>query len=258
MSRVALYCLFVIATVQAWAQAPAHENLLQKGLSAYQNKLYEEAKDVFNELLKANERDAHVLHNLALTYVQLDQKPLALALWRKALSLDPAYRPAQLGEDYLQKTMNVRPFEHDTLSLWVRQTLDSLSLYELSWFLAFIIAGCGFFAIRYFSQRLIAVEEEAPMPTFPSSAILLTIVLVGTIFLMVQKVNLSLTTRATVIVPKVSARSLPSEDSVPVFDINGGNELIIRRNQNDWLQVQNSDGISGWLKQSELMITTWN
>lgn len=256
MLRVALFCVFFIVTFQAGAQTPAPENLLQKGLSAYQNKQFDQARDLFSELLKTYPQDSHVMHNLALTYAQLDQKPLALALWRKALSIDPSFRPAQLGQDFLQKRMNIRPLERDTLSLWTRQNLESISLFELSWFLAFVIGGCGFFWIRYFSERLVAIEDETPMPNFPGPAVLLTAVLLGAMVLTTLKVNLSLAKRGTVISAKASARSLPSEDGVPVFEINGGSELLIRRKDGDWLQVQNGDGTSGWLKNSELMITS--
>ncbi|NJL24403.1 MAG: hypothetical protein HC902_04025 [Calothrix sp. SM1_5_4] len=51
--------------------------------------------------------------------------------------------------------------------------------------------------------------------------------------------------RATVIGAQVSARSLPADDGVGLFDLSGGHEVLVRRVQDGWTQVRNSEGATG-------------
>lgn len=256
MSRIALLFLSPLISLQVWAQDPSTNDVFQNGLAAYQNKRYDEARAHFEKLLSQRPGDAHLMHNLALSYFQLEQRPLAMAYWRKALSVDPGYRPAQVSKEFLEQRMNMRPFERDPFKLWLRENLAAVSLFEASWFVALLLAGSGFFWIRYISARVTAVEDEQPMPAFPATASAFTVALLLALTLVGLKIKQLALTRATVIAVKTSARSLPTEDSVSVFDLNGGSEVILRRQEGGWAQVQSSDGSSGWLKTSDFLITS--
>lgn len=256
MSRFALFLLSLIIAFKVWAQDPSPNDLFQNGLAAYQNKRYDEARGHFEKLLSLRPADAHVMHNLALTYFQLEQRPLAMAYWRKALTAAPDYKPARISKEYLEQRMNMRPFERDPVKLWLRENLAGLSVIEASWFVALLLAASGFFWIRYTSERVTAVEEERAMPHFPVAALLLSGTLVLALITTGLKIKQLSLTRATVIEAKVSVRSLPSEGGVSVFDLNGGSEVVIRRRDNGWAQVLSSDGNSGWLKQSEILVTS--
>lgn len=236
----------------AWA---ANEDLFQKGLAAYQSKQYAEAKDDFQKLLDQGKVTPSLLSNLALSVYQLDQKPLALALWRKALSLQPTFRPAREGRDLLENKMQMRPLERDTLSLWVHRNLESVSLNELLWVNALLLALLGWYGLRYWGERSAALDEERERPAFPTLLAVWAVIFVAVSVLSGLKAKDAMNTRATVIAAHTSARSLPTDDGVPLFDLNGGSEVLVRRDQNGWLQVQNSDGASGWVKNSDVLVT---
>lgn len=232
------------------------EELFQKGLAAYQNKQYAEAHDDFQKLLTQGAQTASVLHNFALSAYQLDQKPLALALWRKALSIQPGFPPARAGRDFLEGKMQMRPLERDSFSLWWHRLLESVSFFELLWLNALVIGVSGWLWIRYLADRRVALEEEKPLPMFPTIPVLLGFFLVTSLSLVTAKSLQVFTARATVVGGKVSARSLPADDAVGLFDLSGGCEVFLRRKQEGWAQVQNYDGSSGWVKDSEIFITS--
>ena len=94
------------------------------------------------------------------------------------------------------------------------------------------------------------------MPSFPTAAISLSVLFVLCVGLLAAKIQRGLQTRATVIQAHVSARSLPSDDGVGLFEMNGGSEVIVKRRNGDWSQVQNSDGASGWLRKDEIFVTS--
>jgi tetratricopeptide (TPR) repeat protein len=244
------------ATDHATDHAMDDQSLLQKGLSAYQNKQYAEARDAFQSLLAQGAVQPTVLHNLALAEFQLDQKPMALALWRKALSIQPSFRPAREGRAYLESKMQMHPFETDSLNLWVHRNLESLSFFDLLWLNALVILLAGWQWIEYFGRRGQAFAEGSSLPTFPTMAALLSAVFIGLVTLAALKGKDSFSDRATITAAKVSARSLPADGGVGLFDLSGGNEVLIRRQQDGWSQVQNSDGSTGWVKDSDLYVTS--
>jgi tetratricopeptide (TPR) repeat protein len=233
----------------------SREALFQKGLSAYQNKNYAEARDSFQKLLD-QDASVGVLHNLALTDLQLDQKPWALALWRKALSMQPSFRPAKVGRDLLESKSQMRPFERDSFALWTHRTLESLSFYETLWVNALLLGLAGWLLIRYYGARRLALDSESPLPPFPTPALLTALLFVGSVFLIGLKLHDMLSPRATVVADRAAVRSLPSEDSVGLFELNGGTEVLLRRQQGGWTQVESSEGSSGWVKNGDIFVTS--
>lgn len=247
----AFLILALIATV-----ARADENLFQQGLAAFQGKKYTEARDAFAKILEEGNVTTEVLHNLALTEYQLNEKPRALALWRKALTLEPGHARARQGRDFVEAELGQRGFERDPLSLNLRRTLESLSIFETFWLLALTSAFAGWLWIRYWGARRSALEEERPMPPFPSAALGLSVIWVLSLALVALKAQSLSRVWATITVPNAQVRSLPSEDGVAVFDLKGGMEVRVRREASGWLQIQNPDGATGWVKESELLITS--
>lgn len=255
MRRWFFATLCFVWIVSASADQPSSEDLFQKGLAAYQNKQFDEARDNFLNLVAGGQASPALFHNLALAFFQLDQKPFAMAFWRKALALDPSFRPALAGRQMMESKFNMTSWEKDTFNLWIRRTMEGVSFYELAWLIAFVIGGAGWIWIRYLAARKIAIEDEQPKPAFPMIAAGLAVIFVGTLALMALKFSALQTTHATVVQPKINARSLPADEGVGLFELGGGVEVVIRRTEGDWLQVQNSDGATGWVKKSEVLVT---
>jgi hypothetical protein len=256
MRRLCFAILGLTFSFQLFAELSASpEDLFQKGLAAYQNKKFEEARDNFLPIYREGRISAPLFHNLALTYFQLDHKPYAMAFWRKALAVDPTFKPALAGRKFLETKFNMPSWEKDSFNLWLRRTMEGVSFYQLCWVLGLLLAGAGWLWIGYLSGRKIAVEDEQPKPAPPVVAIGLSVIVIGTLSLIGLKFQLMSTVRATVIEPKINARSLPADDGVSLFELNGGHEVVVRMRNQDWFQVQNSDGSSGWVKKGEIMVT---
>jgi tetratricopeptide (TPR) repeat protein len=254
--RTTLLIVFACLAFPIFADESAHENLFQKGLAAYQNKQYPEAQKLFQQLLSEGTLSAELLHNLALTDYQLGQKPMALALWRKALTVDPGFPAARTARDYLENELQQRGWEKDRITQSLRQTLETVSLFELLWMMALILGLAGWFWLNYWGKRFAAIEEEQPLPGFPATAAILTVILLAVGGLTVLKAQYSLKKRATITGNIVNARSLPAVDGVQLFELRGGAEVMIRRQNGDWYQVQNSDAASGWVSNQDLFITS--
>ena len=256
MSTRTLVFLFLSLVCGGFGYADSAPSLLQTGLAAYQNKQYAEARDAFQKLLESEHPTPGLLNNLALAEYQLDQKPMALALWRKALSLQPSFRPAREGRALLESKMQMRPLESDSLSLWVHRNLEMVSVIDLSALSALLLALIGWMWLRYAARRMVAIEDEQPMPDFPTGATIWSVLFAALLVLTALKVKDGFYGRATVTAAKASVRSLPTDEGVGLFDLSGGAEVLVRRHENGWTQVQSGDGSSGWIKDAELLVTS--
>lgn len=256
MLRLLVATFLLTYSIAVFTDETSKENLFQKGLAAYQNKQFTEARDLFQKLIEQDAVSAPLLHNLALAEFQLQQAPLALALWRKALTLDPGFAPARAGRDFAEGKLQVRGFERDRLRENLRRTLEFVSFYESLWVVALFFAFAGWLWIRYYADRRHALDQEQPLPPFPTAAVLLSVILTVCVALSALKLRQTLSMRATVTAAKTGARSLPAEEGVRLFELNGGAEVLVRRQNGDWLQVQNAEGSSGWLRKDEVFITS--
>ena len=238
------------------AAADDDQALFQKGLAQYQAKQYAEAAASFQEILAHGLVNAQVLHDAALANYQKGDKALALALWRKALTLSPAFSPARAGRSFAEGELQQRGFERDGLAQSLQDLLEFISLRESLWLIALVLGAGGWLWIRYLAERRAAFDEERPLPPFPTAATALAALLVLCVALSALKARSAWRTRATVLPSSVSARSLPADDAVGLFDLRGGAEVLVRRQEKDWAQIQNSEGVSGWLKNSEIFVTS--
>ena len=256
LKTIIALCFFSLSFAVYAQDADSRESVFQKGIQSYQSKQYEEARASFQSLLDQGLVTAEILHNLALAQYQLNQKPVALALWRKALSLDPGLRAARNGRDFTEGELNQRGFERDQITQFLRSLLEFVSFYETLWLVALMIGASGFLWLRYLGERKTAFDDELPLPSFPTAAVILSSLLVVWIAFTGLKARQNFRVRATVIGNGVNARSLPAEDGVGLFELRGGSEVLIRRENDGWSQVLNSDGSSGWIKNSDLFMTS--
>ena len=85
---------------------------------------------------------------------------------------------------------------------------------------------------------------------------ILSFILLSLVTLTAFKARQEFRTQGTIVGANVSARSLPADDGVGLFDLRGGAEVVVRRSESGWVQVQSAEGSSGWVKDSELFITS--
>lgn len=238
------------------ATAQAEDMTFQQGLTFFQTKDYAKAKEFFEKAAKDHPQEASIFHNWALAELQAGRKGEALALWRKALSVDPAFLPARKGRDYIEGRFQMRAFEKDPWARSTRREIESVGMDELLASVALLLGLSGWLWLRYFRKRRTAYQEMLPNPPFPSVATIFSILLLLGTTVLTLKFSQRFVSRATITGDKVSAKSLPNDQSVALYDLGEGVEVLVKRRQDTWLQVTNSDGLTGWVPAHQLRITS--
>lgn len=237
-------------------RALSEENSFQLGLTAFQQKNFAQARDYFQKAAETQPFEASILHNWALTELQLGKKGFAIALWRKALVIDPNFTPAVKGREFLESRYQIRPLEKDAWSRTFNRFIDRFSFDELLGAIAVLLAAVSWLWIRFFRRRKVAYEEAQPSPPFPTVATIFTIVLSVGLSILALRASRSLNPRATIVAERVSAKSLPSAQGAALFELAEGSEVLVRRTQENWLQVTNSDDLTGWVESVQVFVTS--
>lgn len=257
------FCLIALDYLPAMAQDPAppvqsnFSDSFQAGIRLYQEKKFADAKASFQKAIELEPNNLQALTNLGLTYYQLGEKGWALALLRKAHSLDPDFSTPISGLKFILPQLEVKEIPHE-ISMWENVRTQLLQPFSTSAFVilsALLMFAAGWILLNYFAHRKKAVTEEKPYPPFPLIGFVLSLLFLVVFSLMWAKFYDTSLRRGTIVTAKVSVLSLPNESAPALFDIFSGLEVLVLKVDGSWTQIQYPGGMSGWIKNENVFIT---
>lgn len=239
------------------AESPAPAELFALGTKAYSSKDYPKAAELFSQALDKDPNNSVTLTNLALTQFQLEKKPLAVGLLRKALALDPELSIANSGLKFVLSQMQVKEVPHkietyESLRSNFVQPVPVTAYLILS---AICLFASGWILISYGGRRKKALNEEKAPPAFPFIEVFLALSFILTTGLLSLKLYDSTIIRGTVIEDQISMQTAPGDNGVSILDLYGGMEVVVNSNQGEWVQVTYPGSFTGWIKKSALLMT---
>lgn len=242
------------------ATAPklSFEEYFGRGTKSYQEKKFEDATLNFEKALDLHPDSATVLTDLGLSYFQLQKKGLSVAMFRRALYIDPSQTVAEAALKFVLSQLEVKEIPHqiETYERLRSTVLNSASLNGFHILTALLLFSCGFIWLRFLGRRRKAFEEEQAPPSTPVIGLLLGLALILSFSFTLLKIYDLTVPRATIIADKVSAQTAPGDGQTGLFDLYAGFEVIVRNAANDWIQVSYPGGLTGWVKKDSLMSTS--
>jgi tetratricopeptide (TPR) repeat protein len=205
-----------------------------------------ESRKQFSELLTQHPNDPTLLYNLGLVEFTDKHPGKALAYWRKALYLQPGFSPALSG---IRQVHRVIPnFKSNETSI-AQEIYWRVPLWFFfgSTFVFFVFAGALWILHNARGKKGLASSSLGP-------------VLASAFFLIFLSLSLHaylsyyLPLKGTVLESPAAIRSAPSEDSPSLLEFNEGDEVVILRTQNNWLQVQKSATAAGWIPKEKVLV----
>jgi tetratricopeptide (TPR) repeat protein len=251
--------LLLVNTIsfQAYAQENEKEissldskGLFFKGIQKYQKKEFNKAFENFEKALAISPNHSGLLYNFGLTAEKVEKEGLAIGAWRKALTIDPYLSQAKVALEKLlskiQKKQNLESFS-DFVYVVNTRFLNKMS-FNVALLLTLIIGFTFiFYFIKFFAKRRSAYLNNSAFPLLKSKDILISvlfILFVGTTIL--KSIHLS-HNMGTLVENAVLLRTAPSIESSTLLEIYEGQHLILKKQNQDWLQVQLPKGLKGWL-----------
>jgi len=224
----------------------AADDRFDKGNANYSEGKFQEAIEIYEEILKTGMESPELYYNLGNAYYRSGYLPAAILNFERALLLAPHDIDIRYNLElaYSQTADKIDKVEEFFLTRWfasLRSSTDSDNWAIISVIL-FILALTGLF-IYFFSQTTIIRKIS-----FFMSILLVIGSIVTFAFSYDQKQRLINRDRAIIFAPSVTVRSSPDRSGTEIFVLHEGTRVKILQTLGDWYQVELEDGNSGWIQ----------
>ena len=225
----------------------AQEDLLRKANELYTQEKFNEAIEVYEQLLGTNLESAEAYFNLGNAYYKTNQFPRAILNYERAKLLSPDDEDITFNLQVANQRVvdAVEELPGIFIVRWWNSLVNSLT--TDTWALISIIAFVLFLTLAglYFFARSGDIRRIA----FWIGCFLFVFSMLTWSFAASQKSRLVDHTYAIIIQPTVTLKSSPSEKGTNVFVVHEGLKVkITDQLGDDWLEVRLADGNKGWLQ----------
>jgi len=233
--------------------APTPEDGFQAGIKLYQEQKYPDAAEKFRKEFEDGKDFASLHYNWGLAAYNQKQKGLALGLWRRALFLDPEFRPAQQAAEIVARELP-RDTSGDVSTWWSfrSRVLDRASIGKFLLLTWVLLALAGFILVRYWAARRNALAKELPLPKPPTVGIGLLLFMLLFAVCSACKIFSIFEVHATIVSQTATMHTGPSADDNTIYDVLEGFDVVVQSVHKDWVQIVLHSGQSGWVKADSL------
>lgn len=250
MHNIIKILVFAAALLSATsASAISRTNLKEKhfaeGNEAYEKGEYQQAVDIYSQILNDGLASWELYYNLGNAYYRLEQTGNAILNYHRALRLAPNKQIIRDNLDLANsKTVdNIEQLPRMFLVQWAH-TIARITTprgWRILLIIAFFLtaaATCIFF---------IAKEYRIRRTFFVTGIATLVLTLFFTFFAAFSSKIVTNNNEAIVIEPMIVVKGSPDPKSIDKFIVHEGTLLTITDKQDQWWQISIADGKSGWI-----------
>lgn len=213
------------------------------------NKLYAEGKfadaaTAYEKILQSGEQSPALLFNAGNAEYKAGHLGKAIAAYRKAALLTPRDPELRANLDFVRNQVHGSTVRENRWQSW----LNTLSLNEGAVLTAILFwLTLGLFAARQVRPGL--VPKLRGVTRLAVALTLFSVTVLG-----LQAANHFNGQTAVVTEAEATARSGPFDEAQSAFTVHDGAELKILDRHDDWLQVANGAGKTGWLSEKQVAV----
>lgn len=241
--------LFVFFSVQLLIASDL-DTLMQSANQMYQDKLYEEATEKYEEILEQGFTSTSLYYNLGNAYFRSGQLGFSILNYERGLKLDPD------NTDLLYNLKIVKARTVDRIK-------EVPQIFIIEWWVSFLtlftaytwqIILVVFYLILIISMTLFFVTKSGKVQRYTLysavfgliGVVLFSIILLANIRRETSK-DFAIITKNT-----VAAKQSPDESSNDLFVIHEGLKVAIVNKFGEWVEIELFDGNVGWLPKTTL------
>lgn len=244
-----VFALSMVFSLAIWANVDIEKEFTAAN-TAYENEAYEVAISAYQNLLSNGIEGFNLHFNLGNSFYKIEEYPLAILHYEKALKIDPANEDVKknLQLAYARTTDKIEPAKELVINRWYAEIInlnnaDKWAIY--STYLLFIALILGFIYLFGHSPVLKKVGFF--------SAIVFLVSSLFCYLLAFQQENYQTSSKSAIIfTPTVSIKSAPGESGTVLFVLHEGTKVKLLDESNDWVNVSLPNGNKGWAKERDL------
>lgn len=235
----------VLLVFASFVMAQSADQLFKQGNDAYAKGKYQEAVNLYDNILSQNLSSPELYYNLGNAYYRLDELGQAVLSYERALKLRPNYRDCRENLDlaYSKTEDHIEVLPELFLKRWGRAMVSLFSV--RGWFVLLLVLLTLFFCIVLFLRHF-AVGRQRNVSLYGSFA-LVFFMCVALICFISAKHQANTHDKAIVLEPTVTVMSSPESTGVEKFILHEGTKVTVEEDLTPWYKIRIADGNTGWL-----------
>lgn len=244
-----IFGLFIIFTVNVHAQS---DSLFDAANEAYKQKKYENAVELYSDLISAGYQSASLYYNLGNAYFKNNQLSKSILWYERALRLDPSNEDIihniAFANRQIVDEMDVLP--EFFLKSWIKSFYNIMS--STGWAITSLVFSLCFFPFLAF--LLLTSHAKRRVIMFFCAIITAVLMLTSISFALIQKNNSIRKDEAVVTHLSVTVKSMPDQAGTDLFTVHEGLKVTIIDKVGDWIEVLFPNGNKGWIRQTSVEV----
>ena len=250
MKRLYILIVFTAMVVSLGAQTiqdkrfEAANALYNKG----ERESYEAALATYDSIIADKYVSAALLYNIGNTYFKLNNYPMAILNYEKALKLDPTNADIKKNLEITNSllTDKIEPVPEHFIKRWINSIGNMFS--ANGWAILSLVLF-GILVILIFLYITAGTKLLKEVSFF--GGILVILLFVCSIIFANRSVNiLNQHNEAIITESTTTVKSAPSESGTDIFVLHSGTKVTILDKEGDWDRIKIADGRDGWLPSS--------
>ncbi|GAP67918.1 protein containing TPR repeat [Bacteroidales bacterium 6E] len=229
----------------------ANEEVIAQAGQHYMNQEFEQAIQLYEQVLASGKESAQVYYNLGNAYFKTGDMPKALLNYERAKLLAPGNEDIDFNIRIARQNIvdNIEPLPQAFFVRWWNGIVNQASADRWAtvsivlFFVALVLLAIFFFSQFSMVKRITFWFSVA---TFAGAILTFS-------FASQQKKVLNQRTQAIVFAPRVTVKSSPASTGTDLFLIHEGLKVEITDSLSTWKEIRIPDGNKGWLPDSTLV-----
>ena len=246
--RALIVCITML--IGSLTMAQNNQEAISKAISAYNEKEYAVAIDLWKNVLKNYPDNANLHYNLANAYYQNTQTGLSIYHYEKALKIKPDFVQAQINLEFAQK-LKIDKFKGQfslSQSEIFYNIFDFLSIN--TWAVLSIIFSVVTFIV--FGVYYLNNNSRTKKISFSLMFVFLFLSMVSVLITSMQKSFLNKSSFGIVIPKEVLLKEQPRASSKTVLKIHEGSKVVIDETSDKWYKIRLVNDTLGWINKEEI------
>jgi tetratricopeptide (TPR) repeat protein len=251
MPKLFYNLIFLALSWPALANSNAEE-LLTKANQAYLEEQYSHAAEIYEEIKSLNLESVNLYYNLANSYFKDGKYGKAILNYERALRLSPGHENAGFNLQVAQSRIvdKVTPVPTVFYVMWWRWFYSIFSINNWGWMVIFSLV----FALVCLGLYFFGSSRKTKMLAFGGAIAFFALMLVSNLAARSQYYNNHQRLEGIILMPRVAAKSSPSETSPELFVVHEGSKGLITNDLNEWIEIRLANGNVGWVKKTSLEV----
>lgn len=248
--KYSVYLLFFLFLVTGSCFAQPPQELFQQANEAFQQKKYEQAVALYEQVLDAGYRSAELEYNLGNAYYRQEIIGKAILHYERALVLSPNDADIRHNLEVARKQVNseIEPLPAFFLHRWW-ENIRNLAGAGVWGIIALVLWWAGFAGLAVW---LFGGSRKQKKVGFFGGLVCILISLLPYSLAISREQFETNTSLAIVLEPTATLRSAPDDTSTDLEQLFEGTRVKLQERLGEWWQVKLENGNTGWLKNEVL------